>query len=172
MKNTVAPSLLWFAITLHSSALAQPSPDPDPLGVVLKPIPKKLVGLTFDDGSLPDAIKIEELCLANQIARPTTFCWPIYSTSRAFSMLLVERGYLFARSGGRNDRPYRPTLENPFETPSFTMVANTPQETFTSAAQRATRGRIPIFTFHGVPDIEHPGISVDPALIEKMEPAW
>jgi len=237
MNHTIVPSLLLFTITLHPGALAQPLPDSDPLGVVLKPIPEKLVVLTFDDGcashatfvgpllkklgfgatfyittfgnpapdpqvymsweqikglehmgfeignhtwshsqilgdkvegSLPDAIKIEELCLANQIARPTTFCWPIYSTSRAFSLLLVDRGYLFARSGGRNDRPYRPTLENPFETPSFTMVANTPLETFTSAAQRATRGRISIFTFHGVPDIEHPGISVDPALFEKM----
>lgn len=237
MKRTVTASLLLFAIALPSGTLAQPPPDPDPLGIVIKPIPEKLVVLTFDDacashatfvgpllkklgfgatfyittfgnpapdpnvymnweqikglermgfeignhtwshsqiigekvdGSLPDVIKIEELCLANQIARPTTFCWPIYTTSKAFSNMLDERGYLFARSGGRNDRPYRPTLENPFETPSFTMVASTPLETFTSAAKRATRGRIPIYTFHGVPDIEHPGISVEPARFEQM----
>lgn len=237
MKNSVTISFLLFAIALSSSALALTPPDPDPLGVVIKPIPEKLVVLTFDDAcashatfvgpllkklgfgatfyittfgnptpdpnvymnwnqikglermgfeignhtwshsqiigenvddKLPDTIKIEELCAANQIARPTTFCWPIYTTSRAFSLLLAERGYLFARSGGRNDRPYRPAVDSPFETPSFTMIATTPLEAFTSAAKRATRGRIPIFTFHGVPDIEHAGISVEPARFEQM----
>ena len=106
--------------------------------------------------------------MANGIAKPTTFCWPIYSVNPALFRVLLDRGYLFGRSGGRDDRPYRPTLENPFETPSFTIMANTPMDTFTNAAQRATRGRISIFTFHGVPDIEHAGVGVEPGRFGEM----
>lgn len=119
-------------------------------------------------GQLPDVTKIEDLFAANGIPKPTTLCWPIYSVNTAMFEVLLDRGYRFGRSGGRNDRPYRPTLENPFETPSFTIMAKTPLETFTDAARRATRGRIPIFTFHGVPDIEHAGVGVEPARFEEM----
>jgi len=119
-------------------------------------------------GQLTDVTKLEDLCVTNGIPKPTTMCWPIYSVNAAMFEVLLDRGYLFGRSGGRNDRPYRPTLENPFETPSFTIMATTPLETFTNAAQRATRGRIPIFTFHGVPDIEHAGVGVEPARFEEM----
>ena len=120
------------------------------------------------ENHLPDVTKIEDLFLANHLAKPTTFCWPIYTTSMGLSALLVEKGYLFGRSGGSNDRPYQPTVDHPFKTPSFTIMANTPLETFTAAARRATRGRISIYTFHGVPDIEHPGVGVEPALFGQM----
>ncbi|MEI6606948.1 MAG: polysaccharide deacetylase family protein [Verrucomicrobiota bacterium] len=230
---------LLAALGLSAIACASPPPDTDWHGVVLKPIPEKLVVLTLDDacashaayvapllkklgfgatfyitrfgnpapdpkiymsweqikgletagfevgnhtwshsqmgggqanvaGQLPDITKLEDQCVANSIAKPTTFCWPIYSVNPALFSVLLERGYLFGRSGGRDDRPYRPTLENPFETPSFTIMANTPMDTFTNAAQRATRGRISIFTFHGVPDIEHAGVGVEPARFGEM----
>jgi len=35
-------------------------------------------------------------------------------------------------------------------------------------AKKATNGRISVFTFHGVPDIEHPGVGVVPAHFEKL----
>jgi autotransporter-associated beta strand protein len=230
---------LLAAIALSAIASGSPPPVPDPHGVLLQPIPEKLVVLTFDDacashatfvapllkklgfgatfyitrfgnpapdpevymswnqikgldsmgfevgnhtwshsqlgggeanvaGQLPDITKIEDLFLTNGIPKPTTFCWPIYSVNVAMFQVLLDRGYLFGRSGGRNDRPYSPTLENPFETPSFTIMANTPLETFTNAAARATRGRISICTFHGVPDIEHAGVGVEPARFEEM----
>jgi len=221
-----------------TDGLAESTKVDDPLGVLLKPIPDRLVVLTFDDAckshatfvgpllkkygfgatfyitrfgnpalsqdnymswqeikaledmgfeignhtwshsqmggdAIPkvmpgDVTKIEELFLANKIARPVTFCWPIYSTSRGVSSLLSETGYLFGRSGGSNDRPYMPTVENPFKTPSFTILLKTPVETFINAAKRAVRGRIPIYTFHGVPDIEHPSVGVEPARFEEM----
>lgn len=230
---------LLAAIILTTIARGVPPPDADPLGIVTKPIPERLVVLTFDDaclshsayvapllkklgfgatfyitrfgnpaldpkmymswdqikaldalgfevgnhtwshsqlgggknnvpGQLPDIAKIEELLLTNGIPKPTTFCWPIYTVNPAMFEVLLDRGYLLGRSGGRDDRPYRPTRENPFETPSFTIMANTPLETFTNAAARATRGRISIFTFHGVPDIEHAAVGVDPARFAEM----
>lgn len=238
MRQNLARIILLAAIALPSIAFGLPPAEPDPHGIVIKPIPEKLVVLTFDDacrshatfvgpllkkygfggtfyitrfgnaaldpkmymsweeikaledmgfeignhtwshsqfgggssveGCLSEVKKIEELCLANKIAKPTTFCWPIYTVGTQLFPMLSARGYLFARSGGRNDRPYRPTVENPFETPSFTIVVNTPLETFTSAAKRATRGRISIFTFHGVPDVEHPGVGVEPARFAEM----
>jgi autotransporter-associated beta strand protein len=237
------PSILTItgvvALALHGTAVGQPPPDADPFGIVVKPIPEKLVVLTFDDaclshatfvgpllkqhgfgatfyvtrfgnpaldprmymswdqikgledmgfelgnhtwshsqlgggkanvkGQLPDITKIEDLFLTHKIAPATTFCWPIYTVNTAMFEVLAGKGYVFGRSGGRDDRPYRPTLENPFATPSFTIMANTPLETFTNAAQRATRGRISIFTFHGVPDVEHAGVGVDPARFVEM----
>lgn len=238
MRQNLVGIILLAAVALPFNAFGLPPTEPDPHGIVIKPIPEKLVVLTFDDacrshatfvgpllkkygfggtfyitrfgnaaldpkmymsweeikvledmgfeignhtwshsqfgggssveGCLSEVKKIEELCLANKIAKPTTFCWPIYTVGTQLFPMLSDRGYLFARSGGRNDRPYSPLVENPFETPSFTIVVNTPLETFTSAAKRATRGRISIFTFHGVPDVEHPGVGVEPARFEEM----
>lgn len=227
-----------FIIAGVTSGQTEPAKDADPFGIIRKPIPEKMVVLTFDDGcrshatfvgpllkkygfgatfyitrfgnpaldpgmymswaeikgletmgfeignhtwyhnqfggdkeesKLPGSIlQLEDAFRSNNIAKPTTFCWPIYTVSKGLFHALAENGYLFARSGGRNDRPYTPTVESPFQTPSFTIMANTPLETFTSAARRAVRGRIPIYTFHGVPDIEHPGVGVAPALFEQM----
>ena len=238
MKHRLAGTILLAVVALPVIAFGLPPTEPDPHGIVIDPIPEKLVVLTFDDacrshatfvgpllkkysfggtfyitrfgnpaldptkymswveikaledmgfeignhtwshsqfgggssaaGFLSEVKKIEELCLANKMAKPTTFCWPIYTVGTQLFPTLLDNGYLFARSGGRNDRPYRPTVDNPFETPSFTIVSNTPLETFTSAATRATRGRIPIFTFHGVPDVEHPGVGVEPTRFEAM----
>lgn len=209
----------------------------DPNGILLRPIPEKLVVLTFDDACLShatfvgpllkkygfgvtlyittfgkavvdttkymsweqikalegmgfeignhsighgymglgtakdcttDLIGIEDLCLNNQVSKPTTFCWPIYSVNTRLFTVMVEKGYLFARGG--HERAYRPTADNPFDAPSFTIHDENLQnkDRFANAAKQATNGSIVIFTFHGVPDLEHPTVGVEPGRFEEL----
>ena len=126
------------------------------------------LGATGLEGCTSGVMGIEAQCLQNQVAKPTTFCWPFYSVNNKFLAVLTEKGYLFARGGG--ERPYRPTADNPLDVPSFTIHANSLQnkESFANAARQATRGRIVVFTFHGVPDAEHPAVGVEPARFEEL----
>ena len=203
----------------------------DPNGLLLRPIPEKLVVLTFDDAcrshamfvgpllqangfggtfyitefaetftnktqymtweqikSLDDmgmevgnhtllhwgpkspgeftrqAAVIEEHCVTSKLPKPTTFCWPFYDVEKDKLPILIQRGYLFARGG--HNRPYQPTTDNPFDTPSFSISdsdAKRDKDVFYKAVKRATPGQIVILTFHGVPDLEHPTVGTDPA---------
>ena len=49
MKPTPFRSILLATLALPSIACARPPDVPDPYGIVIKPIPEKLVVLTFDD---------------------------------------------------------------------------------------------------------------------------
>ncbi|MCF7730156.1 MAG: polysaccharide deacetylase family protein [Akkermansiaceae bacterium] len=124
------------------------------------------LGATGLDGCLAGLMGIEKPCLAHHIAKPTTFCWPFYSVNNKFLPVLTENGYSFARGG--HERPYLPTLDNPLDAPSFTIMANTPADSFSAAVKQATPGRVVIFTFHGVPDLEHPSVGVEPARFTEL----
>jgi len=110
---------------------------------------------------------LEDEMIANRIPKPTTFCWPFYDVNPKFYPLLSSWGYLFARGG--HYRTYRPAVDNPFDVPSFAVggVGMT-MEGFISAVQQATAGRVVVLCFHGVPDMEHPGVGTDPDLFEDM----
>jgi peptidoglycan/xylan/chitin deacetylase (PgdA/CDA1 family) len=210
----------------------------DPYGILLKPIPDKLVVLTFDDACLShatfvapllkqygfgatfyvtmfgrtaldktqymsweqvralegmgfevgnhsfghgymnchsveagirDMAVMEEMLVKNKVSKPTTFCWPIYAVCPGMFDTMTANGYIFARGG--HERAYRPLVDNPLDVPSFTfhderLRGN--KNCFTDAAKMATKGRIPVFTFHGVPDIEHPTVGVEPARFEEL----
>jgi len=120
------------------------------------------------DGCRSAVEGIERECQAHGVARPVTFCWPFYSVNNPFIAELAGRGYLFARGGG--ERPYVPTQDCPFDAPSFTIHDGALQkpDSFAAAAQQATPGRIVIFTFHGVPDGEHPAVGTDPARFAEL----
>ncbi|MCF7674734.1 MAG: hypothetical protein K9N23_22560 [Akkermansiaceae bacterium] len=103
--------------------------DPDPYGILLK----------------------------NNVSKPTTFCWPIYAVHPGLFESMASNGYIFARGG--HELAYRPLVDTPFDAPSFTfhdqILKN--ENRFVDMAKNATNGSISIFTFHGVPDLEHPG---------------
>lgn len=199
----------------------------DPLGILRKPIPDKLVVLTFDDGpashatvvapilkelgfggtiyvcdfdsfqtrkdwyqtyrqmkAMADAgleignhtrghggglgnfLDMEDQLLAHDVPRTTTVCWPIYNVVWDICPDLARKGYTFGRGG--HDRPYRPTIDHPFDIPSFSIQDGVSVETFIKQARLATQGRIVVFTFHGVPDMEHPPVSLEPATFRVM----
>jgi peptidoglycan/xylan/chitin deacetylase (PgdA/CDA1 family) len=203
--------------------------EPAPLGIVHKPIPDKLVILTFDDGcashatfvapilkemgfggsfyvsnfgsfstrkdwyltwqqmkemadagfeignhthghcggaSIGPFLRMEEQFSANGVPRTTTVCWPVYHVNTKTFPDLTKNGYLFGRGG--HERPYRPEADHPLDIPSFTVKDH---HTVTHVIQRvrqATAGRVVVLTFHGVPDEEHPPVSVEPALFRRM----
>ena len=199
----------------------------DPSGILLKPIPDKLVVLTFDDapashatvvapilkslgfggtmyvcdfdsfrtrkdwyltyrqmqamardgfeignhtighgGGLSNFLAMEDALMAHGCPKPTTVCWPVYAAAPSIYPELAANGYTFGRGG--YERPYRPTVDNPFDVPSFTIKDSVTIEAFIKQAQQACQGRIVVYCFHGVPDMEHPGVSLEPATFKAM----
>ncbi len=195
-------------------------------GILRKPIPEKLVVLTFDDGpasgytvvvptlkslgfggsfyvcdfdsfhtrkdwyltwrqmkSMADAgfeignhtmghvggasidpfLNMEDELLANNVPKPTTIAWPVHQVNTSTYPELAAHGYVFGRGG--HFRPYRPTVDNPFDIPC--MGAGTMEE-FEKSVRQATGGRIVVLIYHGVPDIEHPAVSLDPAVFKAQ----
>ena len=111
-------------------------------------------------------IAMEDQVLAHGGPLMTTLCWPIYAVNWADCPKLADHGYTFGRGG--HGRPYRPTVDNPFDVPSFSIHDGVPIETFTTQARQACNGRIVCFCFHGVPDMEHPPVSLEPATFKAM----
>lgn len=192
----------------------------DPAGVLKKPIPDKLVILTFDDGPVSgytvvapilksfgfngsfyvcdfdsfktrkdwymtwrqmrelsgagfeignhsaghssgfDAmLKMEDELLSNHVPKPTTIAWPLHNAN--VTPELAAAGYIFARGG--HNRPYRPTVDNPYEIPS--MWCND-LEGFVKMVRQAAGGKCVAICYHGVPDMEHPGVSLEPEVFQ------
>ena len=216
------------SLTVFLAATSMPAADPDPYGIVVKPIPEKTVVLTFDDsvashatvvapilkkmgfggsfyicdfdsfntrkdwymtwtqiksladdgfdvgnhtrghggGSMNDWLGMEAEFASNNVPKPTTLCWPVYQVNPRIYQDLIANRYTFGRGG--HERPYRPTFDHPFDVPSFTIHDRVSFDSFVSAAQRATSGRIVVFTFHGVPEGEHPSVGLDPAAFSRM----
>ena len=109
------------------------------------------------------------------LARSTTFCYPMSRVNNAFLPVLREHGYLFARNGRGGDdgkvRAYDPVRDSPLHVPAFGIsdVALKKQpDVFFSAAKQAKAGKIAVFMFHGVPDKEHPGCSLEPEKFKEM----
>ena len=215
------------ALGLPTFVGAQTAVDPDPNGVLLKPIPDKLIVLTFDDAPAShytvvapvlkqlalggtiyvcdfdsfktrkdwyvtyrqmiemdaDGLEIgnhtlghasgydpimamEDQVLAHGGPLMTTLCWPIYAVNWDDCPKLSAHGYTFGRGG--HERPYRPTVDNPFDVPSFSVHDGVPVENFIKQAQQACNGRVVCFCFHGVPDMEHPPVSLKPSTFKAM----
>ena len=111
-------------------------------------------------------LRMEEQFRANGVPQTTTICLPVYHVNTQAFADLGKHGYLFGRGG--HERPYRPGVDHPLDVPSFTIKDN---HTVTHVIQRvrqASAGRIVVLTFHGVPDEEHPPVSVEPKLFRPM----
>lgn len=102
----------------------------------------------------------------HHLPKPTTLAWPVYSVFKHLYPELIANHYTFGRAGG--SRPYRPTVDHPLNVPSWGVQDNISVETFISYVKQATGGRIAVITFHGVPEGEHPPVSLDPAKFTQM----
>ena len=213
-----------FALLL--TANPAPAQNPDAAGILRKPIPDRLVVLTFDDASASHATTVAPILkelnfggsfyvcdldsfptrkdwymtwrqmrglvadgfevgnhtkghvggadprpfqnmdddlLAHRIPCCKTLAWPVYHSNTKASAELAAAGYVFGRGG--HFRPYRPTIDHPFDIPS--MYAND-IETFVDSVRQATEGKIVVMTFHGVPDGEHPSVGIEPETFKEM----
>ncbi|MEI6606050.1 MAG: Ig-like domain-containing protein, partial [Verrucomicrobiota bacterium] len=111
-------------------------------------------------------LAMEDEFSLNHVPKPTTLAWPVYAVYPTLYASLISSKYTFGRAGG--DRPYRPTVDHPLNVPSFSLSDSVSMDTFMGEAQRATRGRIVVFTIHGVPEGEHPSVSLDPVKFARM----
>jgi peptidoglycan-N-acetylglucosamine deacetylase len=108
---------------------------------------------------------IEERCKEHAIPKPLTFCYPGYGASPTAAQFLRNRGYRFARAGG--NRAFNPLKDDPLLLPqAFDGKPGSTLESFKTAVEKARDGEIAILTFHGVPDIQHPWVSTEPAKFE------
>ncbi|MDA1013718.1 MAG: polysaccharide deacetylase family protein [Planctomycetota bacterium] len=107
---------------------------------------------------------INEQCRKHGIPRTVTFAWPGNAVSTKAFDLLREHGIKFARRGGAPEYPYKegrgfayqPGLDHPLLVPSAGDARpDWELGNFILAAQQATRGRIAVLQFHGVPDTAH-----------------
>jgi len=205
---------------------AEPAKVDDPTGILRKPIPDKLVVLTFDDGpvsgytvvapilkslkfggsfyvcdfdsfrarkdwyltwrqmktmndegfeignhttghagasSIGGFLSLDDDLQANGVPKPTTVAWPMFSVNTQTYPELAKNGYIFGRGG--HFRPYRPTVDNPFDIPC--LGAGTTEE-FVKNVRLATGGKIVVIIYHGVPDMEHTACSLDPAVFKAQ----
>lgn len=229
MKTINAKILSITVLFVSSVAIGLPAAEPDTAGILRRPIPEKLVVLTFDDGCASHAtvaapilkemgfggtfyvsnfasfntrkdwyltwkqmkqmaddgfeignhthghwggapigpfLRMEEELTTNNVPKPTTVCWPVYHVNTKTFPDLAKHGYLFGRGG--HERPYRPTADHPMDIPSFTIADRHTVTHFVQYARQATKGRIVVMTFHGVPDEEHPRVSVEPKVFRRM----
>ncbi|MEI7929350.1 MAG: polysaccharide deacetylase family protein, partial [Verrucomicrobiales bacterium] len=206
------------------SGRAEPAKVDDPTGILRKPIPDKLVALTFDDGpasgytvvapilkslkfggsfyvcdfdsfrtrkdwyltwrqmkamndegfeignhttghaggaSIGAFLSLDDDLQANGVPKSTTVAWPVFAVNINTYPELAKNGYIFGRGG--HFRPYRPTVDNPFDIPC--LGAGTVEE-FVKNVRQATGGKIAVIIYHGVPDIEHAACSLDPAIFK------
>ena len=227
MQTLTVRTFLLAALVLPAIASGQPDAAADPNGILRKPVPDKLVVLTFDDacasgytvaapilkplgfggsfyvcdfdsfktrkdwyltwrqmkalndegfeignhtvghgGSLEAFVAMDNALFANHGPKMTTVCWPLYNVNWSICQDLSKNGYTFGRGG--HECPYRPTLDNPFDVPSYTMNEGVTMEAFIKIVRRAVNGKIVVLTYHGVPDMEHGSVSVKPETFKAM----
>ena len=227
LRSRIVRRFLLAALMLPTAVCGQTAVAPDPNGILRKPIPDRLVVLTFDDapashativapilkplgfggsfyvcdfdsfktrkdwymtwrqmkdldkqgfeignhtvghaGSLSAFQAMEDELFANGGPWMTTVCWPLYGVAWNICPDLSKGGYTFGRGG--HERPYRPTVDNPFDVPSFTITERQPIEEFAKKARQACQGRVVVYCFHGVPDMEHGAVGVEPATFKVM----
>ena len=104
---------------------------------------------------------IEKRCAEHGIPKPVSFCYPAYATTPEAVKVLKKRGYKFARCGG--ERASNPSKENLLLLPqAFDSKPGKTFEQFVAAVNKADKDHVPIITFHGVPDVEHPWVDTKP----------
>jgi hypothetical protein len=104
---------------------------------------------------------IEHKCDSLGIARPVSFAYPAYIVDTTSFPLLKKHGYINARIGG--NRVYSPKNDDPYYVPSYT-ITNDSAKLFYTALKQAVKGKVVVFTFHGIPDKPHPWVTTDQQL--------
>ena len=104
---------------------------------------------------------IEDKCESLHLAKPSNFAYPGYDLNQSSLEVLTEKGYKFARVGG--SRAYDPQTDHPLLVPSWATTAGNKAQIM-DAFEEAGNGKIVVITIHGVPDIDHPWVTISPGL--------
>lgn len=104
---------------------------------------------------------IERRCRDMGIRPPVTFAYPGGSADARAVEFVRSRGYRLARLTG--NRPYFPGRDDPLMVPSYVIKDDSP-DCFVRALDEAARaGGVCVLTLHGVPDDNHPWVTLSPA---------
>ena len=76
----------------------------------------------------------------------------------------MAKGYKFARIGG--GKAFDPQIDHPLLVPSWATTAGN-KEQIMGAFREARNGKLVVLTIHGVPDIEHPWVTISPGLFAE-----
>ena len=121
---------------------------------------------------------IENRCEEYGIEKPKTFCYPGFGFDLNAVQVLREKGYLFARRGvlpeykynreGARGPAYEPAEDDPLLIPCTGFSGpDWGFEDFLWALEQGGDGKIPVFCFHGVPDLDHPWVNTDASVFKK-----
>ncbi|MFA6960133.1 MAG: polysaccharide deacetylase family protein [Opitutaceae bacterium] len=103
---------------------------------------------------------IEERCRTHGVTAPRTFCYPCGVWDEAAVNLLRKRGYRLART--TESRAYLPAKDDPLLVPSF-VIEEKEAGGFEAGLRKAEEvGGVAVFTLHGVPDYNHPWVTLSP----------
>jgi len=118
-----------------------------------------------------EVMRLEHLCLANDIPRPENFAYPGFASNATVAGWLGELGYDFARTGGA--WPYDPASDDPLEMPTcgafgaFVVISGQtfppPGDTmqyFINSVSQAQAGNVVVMTYHGIPGMGDPQTSM------------
>ncbi|MGG1556338.1 polysaccharide deacetylase family protein [Paenibacillus ferrarius] len=111
--------------------------------------------------------EIEDLnlrCMENDIPVPISFCYPANVTSEESLSRLNEKGFQWARRGGES--VYDPAVHHPLLIPSFEAPLKKDMNEFAKMVNQAEKGKITVLYFHGIPDLAHPWVSMEPEAFE------
>ncbi len=118
---------------------------------------------------MEECVPIEDHCIAAGIPQPVTFCWPVYQVSRRAFPTLAKHGYMFCRGGG--GCAYNRLKHNPYKVPSISISDSDikkNKDVFYDAVKKAVPGEMVVLTYHGVPDVEHPGVGTEPNVFAEQ----
>ncbi|RYZ95696.1 MAG: polysaccharide deacetylase family protein [Sphingobacteriaceae bacterium] len=103
---------------------------------------------------------IEKKCDLLNIPKLTSYAYPAYVVDTSSFALFKKHGYTSARIGG--DKYYDRNTDDQYLIPSFSIYNET-MNLFYAAVKQADNGKVVVLTFHGVPDMPHPWVSLDQA---------
>ena len=117
---------------------------------------------------------IEQRCVEHGIPSPTTFVYPGWHHSLPVVEVLAERQYVFARRGvspeypdvgqGARGRAYDPEVDHPLLIPATGYTGPDWRfENLVWTVEQAADGKIAVLVYHGVPALDHPWVSTEPA---------
>ena len=121
---------------------------------------------------------IENRCKEYGIAIPKTFCYPGFRFDLNAVQVLREKRYLFARRGvfpeyeynreGARGPAYEPAEDDPLLIPCTGFSGpDWGFDDFLWALEQGGAGKIPVFCFHGVPDLDHPWVNTNASVFKK-----
>ncbi len=136
--------------------------------------------MSINERSLPKLKEqlehIAARCAEYGIPKPVSFAYPGNGIHEGAFPIFAEQGIIFARRGGAPEFPYEwgrgfafePGVDHPLLIPSVGDARpDWTIDDFKRAVSQATKGRIAVLQFHGVPDRDHPWVHTDPKRFEE-----